>query len=121
MNRDRSDACRPDEMGGLGALLGWGVPIAAIAIGSFVHELALWLWTPAFAVMGVTCMINVRRCGRVHCYATGPLFLAMAAFLVAVAAGWAPEAWFGPASIAVVVGVVLAYGSELVLGRYRSA
>lgn len=114
-----ADACRPGEMSGIGALFGWGVPILAIAIGSFVHELVLWLWIPAFAVMGVTCLANVRRCGRVHCYATGPLFLAMSAFLVAVAAGWTPEAWIGPASMVVVVGVALAYGSELVAGRYR--
>lgn len=115
-----ADACRPGEMRGAVAVLGWGVPIVAIAIGSFVPDLTLWLWTPAFAVMGVTCLVNVRRCGRVHCYATGPLFLAMAMFLAAVAAGWAPAAWIGPASIAVVAGVVLAYGSELVAGRYRS-
>lgn len=103
----------------MGALLGWGVPILAITVGSFVFDLALWLWIPAFAVMGVTCLWNVRRCGRVHCYATGPLLLGMAVFLLTVAVGMAPVSWIGPASIALVAGVVLAYGSEFIVGRYR--
>ena len=29
--------------------------------------------------MGIACQMNARRCGRRHCYLTGPFFLAMAA------------------------------------------
>jgi hypothetical protein len=28
--------------------------------------------------MGVACIVNALRCGRVHCYLTGPFFLLMA-------------------------------------------
>jgi len=40
----------------------------------------------AFLIMGLACIANARRCGRVHCYFTGPLFL-LSAVLSAVH-GW---------------------------------
>lgn len=120
MSEAQTDSCRVGEVGGTRAIIGWGVPIVGIIVGSFVRELMFWLWIPAFTMMGVTCLINVRRCGRVHCYATGPLFLGMALFLVVVLLGLAPMRWIDPASIATVVAVILAYGSELIVGRYRS-
>lgn len=120
MSDAQADACRPGEVGGTHAILGWGLPIVGIMIGSFVRGLMFWLWIPAFTVMGATCVINVRRCGRVHCYATGPLFLGMALFLIVVLLGLAPVKWINLASIALVVGIILAYGSELIVGRYRS-
>jgi len=38
----------------------------------------------SYAWMGVGCVINAARCGRLHCYFTGPMFLlgALAIFLV---------------------------------------
>lgn len=35
--------------------------------------------------MGVACIVNALRCGRVHCYLTGPFFLVMA--LIALSYG----------------------------------
>ena len=37
--------------------------------------------------MGVACIANAARCGRIHCYLTGPFFLAMAAVTVAHGTG----------------------------------
>ena len=31
------------------------------------------VWTVALGIMGAACMVNALRCGRVHCYVTGPL------------------------------------------------
>src|SRR6058998_1339753 len=54
----------------------WGVPAAALILGSFVTPVPrMLLWTPAFAVAGVACIVNAAQCGRVHCYITGPLYL----------------------------------------------
>jgi hypothetical protein len=36
------------------------------------------VWTVALATMGVACIVNALRCGRVHRYITGPFFLLMA-------------------------------------------
>jgi hypothetical protein len=35
------------------------------------------VWTVALATMGVACIVNALRCGRVHRYITGPFFLLM--------------------------------------------
>lgn len=114
------DACRPGEVRGPVAILGWGVPIGLIGLGVFVHEWTASLWAPAFLVMGLTCVANARRCGRIHCYATGPLFLAAAPVLGLVAAGALPEGWVDAIGAGVLVGVALAYGAERLLGRrYR--
>ena len=40
--------------------------------------------TEALAWMGAACLANARRCGRMHCFFTGPFFLAMAALALAV-------------------------------------
>jgi len=36
------------------------------------------MWFGALMWMGVTCWVNAARCGRTHCYFTGPYFLALA-------------------------------------------
>ena len=67
---------------------------------------------------GVSCVANARRCGRLHCHATGPLFLAAALAtaldaLALVAVPW--TAILGVAS----VGTSLAFGLEWIRGRYH--
>ena len=41
-----------------------------------------WIRTPTWPIalvwMGTACLANARRCGRTHCYLTGPFFLVMA-------------------------------------------
>ena len=41
-----------------------------------------WLWIPALVVAGGTCIVNAGRCGRLHCYITGPFFLLAAVYVV---------------------------------------
>src|SRR5215472_11237119 len=36
------------------------------------------VWVVALTIMGAACIVNALRCGRVHCYITGPFFLLMA-------------------------------------------
>jgi hypothetical protein len=33
------------------------------------------VWTVALATMGMACIVNALRCGRVHCFLTGPFLL----------------------------------------------
>ncbi len=106
---------------GRGQLAGWGLPtIAMIAAGGFESEAVVW--PVALAWMGAACLANARRCGRVHCFFTGPFLLAMAALALAVgldvvslgARGWA---WIGGATLA---GAALLYlVTERVWGRYH--
>ena len=102
------------------AWLLWGLPAAALILGSFVASVPrMLLWTSAFAVAGVACLVNAAQCGRVHCYITGPLYLlaAVATWLAGMEFVPLRASWIGGA---VIGGTVLAYVPEWVRGRYVS-
>ncbi len=61
---------------------GYG-PVAVILAGSFWAAGRNWVWAGAFCVMGIGCLMNARRNYRLHCYFTGPLFLAAAGYAIA--------------------------------------
>ena len=96
----------------------WGIPTALLVIGGFVSPFPrMLLWTPALLVAGGACLFNAARCGRFHCYITGPLYLiaAVATVLVGlelVALQWS---WIG---LWIVGGTVLAYVPEWMRGKY---
>ena len=100
------------------AWLLWGVPAAALILGSLVAPgPRMLLWTPAFVLAGVACVVNAAQCGRLHCYITGPLYLLAAVATVLagtdlVALRWS---WIGGA---VVGGTILAYVPECVRGKH---
>jgi hypothetical protein len=60
----------------VGIIFWWGIPIA---LGVSTNFLGLSLtqtaaiWAGSFAWMGTGCTLNARRCGRRHCYISGPL------------------------------------------------
>lgn len=92
----------------------WRGPLLAFVLGAFLSPSArTLLWVPAFVVAGVSCVVNARRCGRLHCFITGPLYLLAAAATV----GAAPPGWI---ALSVVGGTIAAYALEFVRGRYRS-
>jgi peptidoglycan/LPS O-acetylase OafA/YrhL len=49
--------------------------VLIIASGNSDNVTHTAAWTFAFTVGGLGCVINARRCGRVHCLYTGPLYL----------------------------------------------
>lgn len=103
---------------GAAALWLWRFPTLMIVAGAFWPSGRFWLWIPAFLVAGGACVVNARRCGRVHCYATGPLYLGAAAYLLLALLDRLPFrfGWF----LAIVVGLsLLAHAAERLLGRYR--
>ena len=98
----------------------WGLPIALLLAGGAWPQHGVWLWVIAFAIMGAGCLINLARCGRTHCYVTGPVFL--------LAALWSLLSAFGVVKmhanlliLAVVVVTLLAHVAEIPLGRYFGA
>jgi hypothetical protein len=112
-------SCRANDLtcGGRGVFL-WCLPIAAVVVGCLWPTIRVWLWIPAFLVMGMGCLANVIRCGRVHCYLTGPLFLLAGVYLVLAEIHLVP---MHPAVLVdtVVVLTLLAYIAEFPLGKYR--
>lgn len=76
-----------------------------------------WLAAVLLLMWGLFCSVNAARCGRLHCYVTGPLLLlaALAVVLVGLGVVHIPSMWL---NIAVVGGVLLALLAELFFGKY---
>ena len=105
-------------------MLYWLPAIAIVAIGPLAISNG-WravVWTVALATMGIACIVNALRCGRVHCYLTGPFFFLMA--LVALSYGLGMlhlggNGWNTLGLIALIGTIVLWYLPEMFLGKYR--
>ncbi len=109
----------------LTCLVIWGLPMAAIVATSFVDHLLLLtvVWTASWTEMGIACLVNAFRCGRLHCYLTGPFFLLGGAasllhglnILLLGPHGWS---WIGITML--VGGILLTCLPEWKWGRYIS-
>ena len=85
----------------------WCLP-AGIGVASNFFPISLraaaLVWMVAFLWMGTGCILNARRCHRLHCYISGPAFFLGAAALALFAAGIAPS---GPHSLNPILGLTL--------------
>ena len=82
------------------------------------------VWPSVLTFMGIACLANARRCGRVHCYATGPFFLILAGVALLYGLGAIPlgrNGWNTLGLILLVGSIVLCFGAERIFGRYRSS
>ncbi len=102
--------------------IAWGLPIAALIAAVFVEPPAKPLiWAAALVWMGAACLGNAARCGRMHCYFTGPFFLVMA--VVALLHGF-EIVWLGEDGwrwLGIMIGVGgcgLWYLPERICGKY---
>ncbi len=101
-------------------LLAWGVPVLMLvgAIGVEPSLRAL-VWFLGLAWMGVACVANAVRCGRTHCYFTGPFFFVMACFALLDGLDLGPEGWSW-LGLGLVMGTLgLRWLSEALWGPYR--
>jgi hypothetical protein len=104
-------------------MIAWGIPTAALVSGIALPPRARTIiWSTALVWMGAACVMNALRCGRLHCYLTGPFFLLMA--VVVLVHGFR-ILWLGPhgwlwlgLSLIVVGGGLLWYLPERVWGKY---
>jgi hypothetical protein len=102
----------------------WGVPIAVIVAAGFAPP--LWrtiLWCGALTAAGVACVINARRCGRRHCFYTGPFYLAAALVTAAYGSGLVtlPFITWSRLALAIAGGsVLLQWLPERIWGKYVS-
>ncbi len=100
----------------------WGLPTAVLILSMLATPtLRTVIWSASLLWMGVACLVNGARCGRMHCYFTGPFFLlmAVASFLRGLGVlslgphGWR---WLG---ITLLVGWgILHYVPERIWGKY---
>jgi hypothetical protein len=80
------------------------------------------VWIVALATMGVACLANALRCGRVHCYLTGPFFLLMALAALSYGLGvlrLRGNGWNLLGLMTLIGALALWYLPEMFLGKYR--
>lgn len=119
ISRAATSCCEPNDLvSQKSGILLWCVPIVAVIVGSSWPSIRSWLWIPAFLVMGVGCLVNASRCGRLHCYLTGPLFV-LAAIYVALATADVLPLRPGVFLVTMCVIAMLACLAEVPFGRYR--
>ncbi len=99
------------------------LPSFVFALGFFVSPgLRTVLWTLSLGFMGAVCLLNASRCGRIHCYFTGPFFILGAVTSLGYGIGllpFGPSGWKWIGNITIIGAIVLSSIPELVLGRYR--
>lgn len=109
----------------LSLILFWLPAIVIVAAGSS-HIGNGWrtaIWTAALATMGTACTINAARCGRVHCYLTGPFFFAMALLTLLYGLGALPLGRNGWSLISLILvggAIFLCCLPEWLFGKYRN-
>ena len=104
-------------------ILWWGLPIAVVLAAGLLHlsfRASAGVCAASFAWMATGCLLNARRCHRVHCYISGPVLLLGAIFAGLVASGVVnvgPHI-FNNAVSATLVLALLSFVPELVWKRY---
>ena len=102
----------------------WLPAIVLVVSGRFALSSGLRsiIWFAALAIMGVACTANAVRCGRMHCYLSGPFFLVMAFVTLLYGLGVVPlgrNGW-NVISLTILVGAItLCCLPELFFGKYR--
>ena len=108
---------------GTSAFLLWWLPWIAFALGySLSPALRTVLWTTSLAFMGVACLMNAFRCGRVHSYFTGPFFILGAIVSLGYGVGFlpfGPSGWKWIGTVTIIGAIALCCIPEFIFGRYR--
>lgn len=96
----------------------------AVAAGAFAAvPVRTAIWCMALLWMGAACMLNARRCGRVHCRYTGPYYLALVVPVLAAGTGAidvGTAGWVVLAAMIFIGGKAIWWITETAWGSYRA-
>jgi len=112
-----------DWVGSVGtSAVAWGVPKVAIVAALFTptHVRAA-VWVAALLWMGTACILNSRRCGRIHCRYTGPYYLAIIAPVILLASALVTVdfyIWLALAALIVFGGWIIWWATERAWGKF---
>ena len=101
------------------------VPVAALVLAGRLDVGTTWrtlIWSASLLIMGAGCIANAVRCGRTHCYLTGPFFLLMGLATALYGLGILPlgsNGWNLIGLTTLLGGVILGCVPEIFLGKYR--
>jgi hypothetical protein len=114
---------KDDWARGIRLLLIWCLPIPILVASAWIGgRYLVVVWPTLLTWMGAACLLNARRCHRLHCYLTGPYFLLLALTALLYGLGVVPlgsRGWSMLSVALVVGGPFLVYVPEWILGRYR--
>ena len=104
------------------SILIWVVPAIILAItAGFGGPYLVVIWPVLLTFMGGACLLNAKRCGRLHCYITGPFFLILAVVSLLYGLGivsLGPHGWQWLVDVLLIGGCVLTCVPEWLFGRY---
>lgn len=106
-------------------VVAWGLPLAVIVSMNFAQAylpftVIVLIMAGALGWMGIACVINGARCGRLHCKFSGPIFLIGAGGVLASGFGLigAPGTFLNEI-VWITFGLALStYGLEFIWGPY---
>ena len=99
----------------------WVLILSTGGTNSIIHA---FVWTFAFSVAGVACLVNARRCGRLHCFFTGPVFLLAALASLLYGLDILPlggHGWMWILDSAVVLSLLACCVLESLFGKYKTS
>ncbi|WP_298432308.1 hypothetical protein [uncultured Jannaschia sp.] len=119
-----SDKSSRDLLGSAsGSFIAWWLPLGAMLLAIPLPNCPKTvIWLLALVWMGGACLLNARRCGRVHCRYTGPYLLAMTCPVLGHGTGLVPLGGGGWQWLGLAVGggtAAICGRSERFMGRYR--
>ncbi len=117
---ETSDQSRADLVRSRTGWVVWGIPGALFLVGIAWDLARAWLWVPSLTIAGLACVANAFRCGRLHCFVTGPVLLLGALATLASAAGMVAIDWRAVLA-AVAAGMAVGHGLEWAAGPYAGS
>ncbi len=121
--RPEADCCSTDDRRQSDLVAGtrsfwvfWGLPVVAFLLAALLSPgPRAFVWGGALLWAGIGCFINSRRCGRLHCHITGPLWGLGGVVVFLHGLGIAPirGSWI---AIGIVSGTIVAFSLEWLRG-----
>lgn len=124
MNTGVSPSCEPPDdfvRRLVPALVLWCLPLC-LGFGATLLRLPIQVealvWMIVFVWMGAGCVLNARRCHRLHCYISGPIFLFGAAAAGLLASGFLGSTHFNYIVDVTLVLALLSFVPEMTWRKY---
>jgi hypothetical protein len=116
-DKDRSSCAARDLTSQRWPQFLWTISLGAFIAGCFFPSWRALLWSTGLILAGLLCVVNAVRCGRLHCYITGPLFLLGGIVSALRGLGLLSWSWNAIGNV-VAVGAVISCLLECLGGRY---
>lgn len=104
------------------SLLPWRVPQFLFGAGFFLPAAwRAWVWPIVLTWLGGACLLNAFRCGRLHCFLPGPLYLTGAVLTLLLGQGmisFVRRGWLWLGLGLIVLGNVMVIFPEKTIGQY---